>query len=37
MSPKTVFYIVAGIIFVAAMLTRVFFARDVLEFLQSIR
>jgi hypothetical protein len=37
MRPMTVFYIVAGIVIIAAVLTRIFFARDVLEFLRSIR
>jgi hypothetical protein len=32
-SPKTIFYIGAGIAIVVALLTRVFFARDVLQFL----
>jgi hypothetical protein len=34
MSPKTFFYIVAAIIIVVAVLTRLLFARDFLEFLR---
>ena len=33
-SPKTFFYVVAGIVIVVAVLTRLLFARDVLEFLR---
>jgi hypothetical protein len=32
-SPKTFFYIAAGVVIVVALLTRLLFARDVLEFL----
>ena len=34
MSPKTFFYVVAGIIIVVAILTRLLFARDFIEFLR---
>jgi hypothetical protein len=33
-SPKTIFYIVAGIIIVVALLNRFLFARDFLDFLR---
>jgi hypothetical protein len=33
-SPKTIFYIVAGIVIVVALLNRFLFARDVLDFLR---
>jgi hypothetical protein len=33
-SSKTFFYVAAGIVIVVALLTRLLFARDVLEFLR---
>jgi hypothetical protein len=32
-SPKTFLYVAAGVVILLALLTRLFFARDVLQFL----